>query len=226
MRERRVRTNLRAMHKLMIASVFLFAAACGGTQGSSSPSSPSPDPMGESAVSAGDAGSGAPSAQNVVNGSVGGVSVATADAIATLDDPTSPTTIYLSMSDKAGLCARQAAGTAAARSKTLEMVLYRDPINGGPASFTTGAYPVVPATSDPGLGAAALLASLDDGCSVGSTPAPSAVSGSIHVDALSATRLSGSFTLTFAGGDTLSGTFDAPVCVQTARAAGTPACAP
>lgn len=187
-------------HRSLFALVASLVAAC------SSSAEPAPStPAGDGGAVVADAG---PSGANAVHGSVAGVSLAAASALA-IDYSTSTGAprIAIAISTHANLCSL--AGSPA-NATTLDL----DVDAAGQPSLGPGTYaiatPLVSAT----------IVRADATCQQTLSDAH-AGSGTITITTIDSTHVAGSFSLKFPSGS-LDGTFDAPFC---ARPASGPSCA-
>jgi hypothetical protein len=133
--------------------------------------------------------------------------------VATVDSPADPAQVVLSTDPD--LCAHAAAGQIAAGSRQLTMILTQYP----PASraIIAGGRPTAPATfpiyqgpsAPPQMISSANFDAFDKACA---SSGDFATSGMVQLSGVSGDALTGSYDLTFSGGDHVTGTFKTTSC--------------
>jgi hypothetical protein len=194
-------------HALTVAAAltFVLATACG-----------SPQPGGTT--------------QNQVNGTVGGKSFAVGDAIYTNGKVDTGQATLVGLTTWTSACTQATQNNTPPQNQVLifELVNYNSTTRTTSALTGPGQVPIYTAgaTNAGPLGIAEVAQTgtpVDAGPSAGcETTVIAATGGSITVTSLSAGAITGTFDLTFASGDHLTGSFNAPACAALGTSTGAP----
>ena len=140
-----------------------------------------------------------------MNGSVGGRSIEYVDSYSNIARANEFNALEVFIGDVSDVCSTIQRGALKSSSSALVLILQ------SAGAIVPGTYDVGSASQNIVL--SSTFVSFDETC--GLTSEDKSIGGSLTIDEVTSDAVKGSFLLTFGGGGSLSGTFDAPRCSAT-----------
>jgi len=158
----------------------------------------------------------APASGTTVTGAASGITIAPAHAAAVVvASLASVDRVVVVISTRPGFCADYAGGVDHAGDKSLAIAVVAKGLfsSVGPATYTIGTNK--PSSTGGSFDTSARVAAYDSQCkSTVAAANESATSGTVTLSAVAPSGIKGTFSLTYPGGGSLSGTLDATVCTS------------